>query len=128
MSKIALFADSHVASKRFFAELRSVVRDWQSVISCLIYFRDCRAAPPKVPAWSVALGGDDAKHFGAAMTAMTPEEAVQHVVTTNPTFEVHNVDVRGVTFKAFKNIPPTVPALLAAGWAQHGNGALDYIA
>ncbi len=62
------------------------------------------------------------------MTAMTPEDAVNHVITTNPTFEVHKVDVRGVTVKAFKNIPPTVPALMAAGWAQHGEGQLPYLA
>ena len=59
---------------------------------------------------------------------MTPEEAVHHVITTNPTFELHQVDVRGVTFKAFKNIPPTVPGLLSAGWAQHGDGQLEYLA
>jgi len=62
------------------------------------------------------------------MSAMTPEEAVHHVITTNPTFELHQVDVRGVTFKAFKNIPPTVPGLLSAGWAQHGDGQLEYLA
>tara|TARA_R110002110_G_scaffold19919_27_gene81615 strand:- start:5219 stop:6925 length:1707 start_codon:yes stop_codon:yes gene_type:complete len=61
------------------------------------------------------------------MTAMTPEEAVRHVVTTNPTFEVHNTDIRGVTFKAFKNIPATIPALMAASRARHGDGALDYL-
>ncbi|WP_439144225.1 class I adenylate-forming enzyme family protein [Planktotalea sp.] len=62
------------------------------------------------------------------MSAMTPEQAVHHVIATNPTFELHQVDVRGVTFKAFKNIPPTVPGLLAAGWAQHGDGQLEYLA
>ncbi|KIN70219.1 AMP-dependent synthetase and ligase [Sulfitobacter noctilucicola] len=62
------------------------------------------------------------------MTAMTPEAAVQHVVSTNPTFAVHNITVRGVSIKAFKNIPGTVPGLLAAGWAQHGDGQLEYIA
>ena len=62
------------------------------------------------------------------MTAMTPEEAVRHVVGTDPTFAVHDVDVRGVTVKAFKNIPPTVPGLLAAGWARHGDGQLEYLA
>lgn len=64
----------------------------------------------------------------APVTAMSPEEAVRHVVATNPTFEVHDVDVRGVTFKAFKNIPSNVPGLLAAGWAQHGDGELEYLA
>ena len=59
---------------------------------------------------------------------MTPEAAVQHVITTEPTFEVTQADVRGTTFKVFKNIPPTVPALLGAGWARHGDGALEYLA
>ena len=62
------------------------------------------------------------------MTAMTPEEAVCHVITTNPTFAVHEVEVRGVTVKAFKSIPGTVPALLASGWEQHGEGALEFLA
>jgi acyl-CoA synthetase (AMP-forming)/AMP-acid ligase II len=62
------------------------------------------------------------------MTAMTPEQAVAHVVANEPAFEVHHVKVRGVTVKAFKNIPPTVPSLMAAGWERHGNGTLDYIA
>ncbi len=67
-------------------------------------------------------------HSADKMTAMTPEDAVRHVITTDPTFAVHEVDVRGVTFKAFKNIPPTVSALLATGWAKHGDGALEYVA
>ncbi|MEW9920426.1 class I adenylate-forming enzyme family protein [Marimonas sp. MJW-29] len=61
------------------------------------------------------------------MTAMTPEEAVRHVLATDPTFAIQDVDVRGVTVKAFQNIPGTVPALLAAGWERHGNGKLDYL-
>ncbi len=62
------------------------------------------------------------------MAEMTPEEAVRHVVGTDPTFAVHDVQIRGTTFKAFKNIPPTVPALLSAGWARHGDGQLEYLA
>ena len=62
------------------------------------------------------------------MSAMNVQEAVQHVITTEPAFEVHETNVRGVTFKAFKNIPPTVPALIAAGWTRHGEGKLDYVA
>ncbi|NNE53049.1 MAG: AMP-binding protein [Sulfitobacter sp.] len=61
------------------------------------------------------------------MTAMTPQEAVAHLLATDPVFAVEEVDVRGVTFRAFKNIPPTVPALMAAGWERHGNGALEYL-
>ncbi len=61
------------------------------------------------------------------MAAMTPEEAVAHVLSTNPTFAVGPAEIRGVTFKAFKNIPPTVPALLAAGMARHDDGAANYL-
>lgn len=62
------------------------------------------------------------------MTAMTPEAAVHHVITTDPVFEVGLAEVRGVTFRAFKNIPGTVPALMAAGHARHGDGAWEYLA
>lgn len=61
------------------------------------------------------------------MTAMSPEEAVAHVLSTNPTFAVAPAEIRGVTYKAFENIPPTVPALLAAGMAQHADGAANYL-
>ncbi|QUJ78294.1 acyl--CoA ligase [Sulfitobacter albidus] len=61
------------------------------------------------------------------MSGMTPEEAVAHVVATNPTFAVAPTDVDGVTFRAFQNIPPNVPALMAAGHAQHADGTLPYL-
>jgi long-chain acyl-CoA synthetase len=61
------------------------------------------------------------------MTPMSPEDAVAHVLSTNPTFAVAPTVVRGVTYKAFQNIPPTVSALVDAGMAQHGNGAADYL-
>lgn len=61
------------------------------------------------------------------MSAMTPEAAVAHVVATNPTFAVAPTVVRGVTYKAFQNIPATVPALMGAGIAQHGDGAANYL-
>lgn len=62
------------------------------------------------------------------MTAMTPEEAVRHVVTTDPTFAVEEADIRGVTFKVFRNIPGTVPALMAASRERQGDGTLEYLA
>ena len=62
-----------------------------------------------------------------AMTAMTPDQAVEHVLATNPTFAIAPTIIRGVTFKAFQNVPPTVPALLAAGTAQHDDGAAEYL-
>ena len=62
------------------------------------------------------------------MTAMTAEEAVAHVLANDPTFAIADTEVRGVTVKAFQNIPATVPALLPAGWERQGNGAFEYLA
>lgn len=61
------------------------------------------------------------------MTGMTVEEAVAHVTTTNPTFEVAEAEIRGTTFRVFKNIPPTVPALLQASREPQGNGTAEYL-
>lgn len=61
------------------------------------------------------------------MTAMTAEAAVAHVLETNPTFAIAPTVIRGVTYKAFQNIPPTIPALMAAGMAQHEDGASHYL-
>ncbi|WP_299032079.1 AMP-binding protein [uncultured Sulfitobacter sp.] len=61
------------------------------------------------------------------MSAMTVEAAVAHVLATNPTFAVAPTEIRGVTYKAFQKIPPTIPALMAAGMAQHDNGASHYL-
>ncbi len=58
---------------------------------------------------------------------MTPEAATAHVVATNPTFAVAPTVVRGVTYNAFQNIPPNVPLLMAAGTAQHEDGASHYL-
>lgn len=63
----------------------------------------------------------------SVMGGMTPEAAVAHVLATNPTFAVAPTVIRGVTFKAFRNVPPTVPSLMAAGMAQHEDGASDYL-
>ncbi|SFT11926.1 Acyl-CoA synthetase (AMP-forming)/AMP-acid ligase II [Sulfitobacter marinus] len=61
------------------------------------------------------------------MTGMTMEEAIRHVVATNPTFEVAEADVGGVTYRTFKNIPGTVAALIPASRAQHDNGAAEFL-
>jgi long-chain acyl-CoA synthetase len=61
------------------------------------------------------------------MTAMTMEEAIRHTVQTNPVFEVVEADVRGVTYRTFKNIPGTVAALMLASREQHDNGAAEFL-
>ncbi|MBW4963450.1 class I adenylate-forming enzyme family protein [Sulfitobacter sp. CW3] len=61
------------------------------------------------------------------MTGMTMEEAIRHTVATNPTFEVVEANVRGVTYRTFKNIPGTVAALVQASREQHDNGAAEFL-
>lgn len=61
------------------------------------------------------------------MTAMTMDQAVAHVVATNPTFEVVETEIRGVTFRTFKNIPATVGALMLASREKQDNGAADFL-
>lgn len=62
------------------------------------------------------------------MSAMSPEEAVRHVVENEPAFAVTQAEIRGTTYRVFQNIPATIPGLMAAGWARHGDGTLDYLA
>lgn len=61
------------------------------------------------------------------VSAMTLDEAVQHVITTQAAFAVTTANVRGVTYKVFRNVPPTVPALLQASREKQDNGAAQYL-
>lgn len=61
------------------------------------------------------------------MTAMSQQEAVDHVTTTNPTFEVTTATIRGVEYRVFKNVPPTIPALLETSLAVQEEGAAEYL-
>lgn len=61
------------------------------------------------------------------MTGMSLEQAVDHVTTTNPTFALTTANVRGVDYRVFKNVPPTVGALLQASWEAMGDGAAEYL-
>lgn len=61
------------------------------------------------------------------MTAMTLEQAVQHVTTTDPTYELTDATIRGVDYRVFKNIPASIPDLLQASREAQGNGAAEYL-
>ena len=63
-----------------------------------------------------------------AMTGMSYDEAVAHITTQDPTFAVTKAEVRGVAYTVFANVPPTVPALMAASRPAHADGALLYLA
>ena len=64
---------------------------------------------------------------GAPVTAMSPEDAVAHVIATDPLFAVTQTQVGGVTMKAFANVPPTVPALLSASREKQGAGQAEFL-
>ena len=61
------------------------------------------------------------------LSPMTFDEAVRHVLATNPAFALEEVEVRGVRYPAFRNAARTVPQLACDSRAAHGNGADDYL-
>ncbi len=61
------------------------------------------------------------------MAAMSLEDAVRHVTTTEPAFAVDTADIRGTTYRVFKNAPGSIRALLQAGRAAQGDGAAEYL-
>jgi len=50
----------------------------------------------------------------------TREEAVDHVLKTNPMFEVGETEIRGVVYRVFKNAPPSLRDLFSFA-ALHGD-------
>lgn len=58
---------------------------------------------------------------------MTPEEAVSDIVATEPGFALEIVNIRGVQYPVFKNIPPHMMALLNAGRTAHDCANSDYL-
>ena len=61
------------------------------------------------------------------MGAMTLDQAVDHLTTTNPTFAVRDTEIRGVTYRVFANVPPNLRALMQASREAQGNGAAEYL-
>ncbi|MBL4767261.1 MAG: acyl--CoA ligase [Rhodobacteraceae bacterium] len=61
------------------------------------------------------------------MTAMTLDQAVHHVTTTNPIFKVGTADIRGIQYPVFENIPLHIRALMQASREAQDNGAAEYI-
>ncbi|MDA0223204.1 MAG: class I adenylate-forming enzyme family protein [Proteobacteria bacterium] len=61
------------------------------------------------------------------MSALTYEQAAQHVISTQPIFEVTTAMIRDVEYKVFKNVPPNIPALLETSRTAQMDGAADYL-
>ncbi len=61
------------------------------------------------------------------MTGMALQDAVRHLTSENPTFELTTAEVRGIDYRVFRNIPPHVRALLLASRDAQAGGAADYL-
>ncbi|MEO0548438.1 MAG: AMP-binding protein [Pseudomonadota bacterium] len=53
------------------------------------------------------------------MTALTAAEAVQHIVSTEEAFALEETDIRGITYRTFKNAPQHLRDLMAT-CLEHG--------
>lgn len=61
------------------------------------------------------------------MIGLTAEQALQHVTSQDSAFKVCKTDIRGVTYRVFKNAPTHVASMLLASRPQHQDGALEYL-
>lgn len=61
------------------------------------------------------------------MTGLSYDDAVAKVLASEPMFETTTVDVDGVSFRTFKNIPQDLRALLQASREPQDNGQAEYL-
>lgn len=61
------------------------------------------------------------------MCAMTLDQAVEHLTTTNQSFKVTDTTIRGVSYRVFANAPPHLRALMQTSREAQGNGAAEYL-
>ena len=61
------------------------------------------------------------------VSAMTLDQAVHHLTTTNPSFAVTDAEIRGVTYRVFANVPANLRALMQASREVQGNGVAEYL-
>ncbi|MCF6231782.1 MAG: acyl--CoA ligase [Rhodobacteraceae bacterium] len=58
---------------------------------------------------------------------MTLEQAVDHLIATNPTFAVKTARIRGIDHDVFANAPENLRGLMVASRKAQGDGAADYL-
>lgn len=63
----------------------------------------------------------------ASMTALTPDQAVEKILATEEIFATGNAEIRGESFRIFRNIPPHLRALLQASWDAQDQGRACYL-
>lgn len=64
---------------------------------------------------------------GQFTTGLPLDEAIRQVTAENPIFETAEADIRGTTYRAFRNTPPHIRALLQASREAQDNGAAEYL-
>ena len=64
---------------------------------------------------------------GQIVTGLSLDEAVRRVTAEHPVFETTEAEIRGVTYRVFRNTPPHIRALLQASREAQGNGAAEYL-
>ena len=58
---------------------------------------------------------------------MTLEQAVDHLVTTDPTYAVKTARIRGVDYNVFANAPQSLRELMTASRKAQADGAAEYL-
>lgn len=61
------------------------------------------------------------------LTGMSMDDAIAHVLKTNPAFALSEANIRGVTYRVFQNAPAHVAAMLYGSCEAHGNGSYEYL-
>lgn len=61
------------------------------------------------------------------MSGLSLADAIARVTAENPIFETCEAEIRGTTYRVFRNTPQTVRALLQAARTAQGDGAADYL-
>jgi long-chain acyl-CoA synthetase len=59
--------------------------------------------------------------------AMTPDEAIAHLVANDPRFQVEMTEIRGDSLRVFRNAPASVGELLTIGLQVRGNKDAPYL-
>lgn len=70
---------------------------------------------------------EQAGALAGAQPGMTADQAAAHLITHDPTFAIEEITLRGIPTRVFRNIPATVPALLAHSRSAHDGGAAEYL-
>lgn len=64
---------------------------------------------------------------GEITTGLSLDDAIRRVTAENPIFETAEADIRGTTYRVFRDTPPHIRALMQASREAQDNGAAEYL-